>query len=328
MGIIKSYLNKVQDLFIEIYLIGYNSAGESIVFLIKSKSPEEKIIFSGVIDCYEEKGVNKTIELLNSFNIDKINFLCWTHPDEDHSVGVDKIIDNYTDKDTRIVIPQSLIELSDKLSNDTKILCNNIAKKIKKKKDIEMYDVVEAQAEMKLIDLSIGSELRVNPYKFYIHSISPFYNLILSQYDNAKLKNNHFSVALLMEFEGINLIFASDIEERTIKRFYDNVSLPDEIHYIKIPHHGSDKSKIFLEFLDYSGINNHLVSCSTVYSNAKLPSISLLNDYKSRSSRTFCTNCKIKTNTNGKYGYGVMAVRIDVLNRKISYKCFNDAVEI
>ncbi|WP_017416628.1 hypothetical protein [Clostridium tunisiense] len=328
MGIIKNHLNKVKDLFIEVYLIGYNSAGESILFLIKSITPEEKIIFSGVIDCYEEKGINKTIELLNSFNIDKINFLCWTHPDEDHSIGIDKILDNYTDENTRIIIPQALVELSDRLSENTQLLCNSIADKIKKKKDTEMYDVVEAQAGMKLIDLSIGSETSIKPYKFCIHSISPFYNLILSQYDNKKLKNNHFSIALLMEFEGVNFIFTSDIEKRTINRFYENISLPDKIHYIKIPHHGSDKSKMFLDYLDSSGITNHLVSCSTVYNNANLPSISLLNNYKSRSHKTFCTNCKIKTNKNGQDGYGVSVVRVDVINTSIAYKCLNDAVEL
>ncbi|ACA54577.1 hypothetical protein FDC45_15670 [Clostridium botulinum] len=328
MGIIKNYLPKVKDLFIEIYLIGYNSAGESVLFLIKSKTPENKIIFSGVIDCYEENGINRTIELIDELNIDKLNFLCWTHPDEDHSLGIDKIFEKYTDRHTRIVIPQSLLELSNKLRDETKTLCNNIGQNVIKKKDREMYDIVEAQAGMKLIDLSIGSEVSMNPYKFYISSISPFYDLVLSQCENKNLKNNHFSIALLLEFEGINLLFTSDIEKRTINRFYENISLPEQIHYVKIPHHGSNKSRIFLDYLDYCNIRNGVISCSTVYSNCNLPDINLLNDYKNRYEKVFCTNCNVKTNTDGKNGYGTLGVRIDVINKKISYKCFQDAIKL
>ncbi|GKX66203.1 hypothetical protein [Inconstantimicrobium mannanitabidum] len=328
MGIIKNHLSKVKDLFLEIYLIGYNSAGESILFLIRSENPEKQIIFSGVIDCYEENKINKTIELLDKFNIEKIDFLCWTHPDDDHSIGIDKIFDKYSDKNTRIIIPQSLLELSDKLDDKTRSICENIGGKVKKKRDTQMYDVVEAQANMKLLNLSIGSEDRLKPYKFCITSISPFYDLVLSQYDNKELKNNHFSIGLLMECEGINLLFTSDIEKRTIKRFYDNISLPEEIHYIKIPHHGSKKSRPFLDYLEFSGINNTLISCSTVYSNCKLPDINLLQDYKSKSQKLFCTNCEVKTKNSGKDGYGILGVRINIINKKIGYKCFSDATEL
>lgn len=327
MGIIKSYLTKVEDLFIEIYLIGYNNAGESILFLIKSKTPDEKIIFSGVVDCYEENGKNETIQLLDKLRVEKLDFLCWTHPDDDHSIGMDKLFDNYTNKETRIILPQSLIELKDKLSDKTSTLCENIGEKVYKKKDSEMYDVVEAQAGMKLIDLSIGSKYRIEPYKFQITAISPFYDLILSQYKNKQLKNNHFAIALCLEFEGINILLTSDIEQRTIHRFYDNISLPSKIHYLKIPHHGSNKSEVFLDFLNKRNINNFMISCSTVYSNCKLPDIKLMEKYKIKSKNTFCTNGNIKSNINT-YGIGILGVRIDIINKKIAHKCFYDAIEL
>lgn len=329
MAILRNYLDKVNDLFIEIYLIGYNSAGESILFLIKSTNPQSKIIFSGVIDCYEEGEINKTIELINKFNIESLDFLCWTHPDEDHTLGIDKIFNQYTNKYTRIVIPQSLIELSNRLDSNTQTICEKIGQEVKKKKDTEMFDVVEAQAGLPLIELSIGSALRIQPYRFYIKCISPFYDLLLSQYDNNKLKNNHFSIALLMEFEGINLLFTSDIEKRTINRFYDNIRIPQRIHYIKIPHHGSEKSQILLNYFDYSGIEDKFnISCTTVYTKSNLPSFDVLREYKKRSKQLFCTNSKVVTKNDGVEGCGTFAVKFDIINKKFSAKSFGDAIEI
>lgn len=329
MGRIKNYLKKVKELFIEVYLIGYSHEGESIVFVIKTQDPDNNVIFSGVVDCYEEEnGINKTIEILEKFKIKELDFLCWTHPDEDHSLGIDKIFEQYISKNTRIVIPQSLLDLSDKLNDYTQRICNNISNKILKLRDTQMYDVVSAQAGLPLVTLSIGSYSRLEPYKFNITSISPFYDLVLSQYKNNKLKNNHFCIALLLEFEGINLLFTSDIEKRTINRFYDNIILPNNIHYIKIPHHGSSKSKMFLNFLGKSEVENKSVACSTVYTNSKIPDLQLLNQYKGICNRVFCTDPKVKTHVNGKKGYGIFGVKIDVINKKIAYKCSDDTIEL
>lgn len=323
MGRYKTYLTKSKNLFIEIYLIGYNSEGESILFLVKT---EEDIIFSGVIDCYEDNGINKTIYLIEKFNIKELDFLCWTHPDEDHSKGLNKILDKYTTKNTRIVIPESLLYFYKKLNEKTQLICNDIIDKVAKKKDEEMYDVICAQSGLPLINYQIKNNSRLRPYNFMITSISPFSDLLLSQYKNDKLKNNNFCIALQLEMEDINLLFTSDIERRTINRFSDNIQLPNNIHYIKIPHHGSDKSQLFLNFLQ--NIENDPIACTTVYANSHIPNFELLNQYKGICNKVFCTNSKIKTHINGKNGYGILATKIDVINKTVSCKCFYDAIEL
>ena len=82
MSKIRLYSN---SLFFEVYLIGYNSQGESILFFLRT---DEGVIYSGVVDCYTYKSINKTIDLLKKENIEKIDFLCWTHPHDDHSLGI------------------------------------------------------------------------------------------------------------------------------------------------------------------------------------------------------------------------------------------------
>lgn len=86
MSKIRLYSN---SLFFEVYLIGYNSQGESILFFLRT---DEGVIYSGVVDCYTYKSINKTIDLLKKENIEKIDFLCWTHPHDDHSLGIDKLL--------------------------------------------------------------------------------------------------------------------------------------------------------------------------------------------------------------------------------------------
>ena len=55
--------------------------------------------------------------MLQANKISKIDFLCWTHMHEDHSLGIDKLLCDYIDiGKTRIVLPD-YIEEEDKYKN-------------------------------------------------------------------------------------------------------------------------------------------------------------------------------------------------------------------
>lgn len=88
-----------ENLLIIIFVIGYKKRGESIVVLFLDKS-SNTVIYSIIIDSFKYCNINKTIEILNSYNIESIDILCWSHPDLDHTWGIDELLKVYCD-DTR-----------------------------------------------------------------------------------------------------------------------------------------------------------------------------------------------------------------------------------
>jgi len=96
------------SLQIVIYLIGYSSQGESIIFSIEADNGDNVKLFCAVIDSYEIANINKTIETIDKLGYKKIDLLCWTHPDEDHSLGIDTLLSKYVDNNSIILIPENI----------------------------------------------------------------------------------------------------------------------------------------------------------------------------------------------------------------------------
>ena len=83
-----------RNLLIKVYVIGYSNRGESICILFLDAGYDNKVLYSIVIDSFKYKGLNETVEILNQWGIDKdkLNMLVWSHPDYDHTYGIDEII--------------------------------------------------------------------------------------------------------------------------------------------------------------------------------------------------------------------------------------------
>lgn len=81
----------------EINVIGYRTRGESIVFFLKT---DDEVAYAGLVDCYELESVNMAANLLSETGADYLDFVCWTHPHEDHSVGLAEIIRKYCSEKT------------------------------------------------------------------------------------------------------------------------------------------------------------------------------------------------------------------------------------
>ena len=122
-------LEAFSDVYIDIYVIGYSHQGESILFVLYANKPEYKVVYSMVIDCYEEN-INITKELLDEILISKktLDMLVWTHPHDDHTKGLEQLIDNYCSKDTKIILANILGNKSYKLSEECQALEQKISK--------------------------------------------------------------------------------------------------------------------------------------------------------------------------------------------------------
>ena len=108
-----NYYEDVKDLFLNLYLIGYENEGESIIISVTSSNPEKRLFYIGIVDSYKSGDINLTKEVLEHIferyelkkEKRKINFLCWTHPHDDHTKGMDDIIKQYCNNKTLIALP-------------------------------------------------------------------------------------------------------------------------------------------------------------------------------------------------------------------------------
>ena len=94
-----------EKLVIETYLIGYKLEGEAVLFFVRT---DGAISFSGIVDCFCTVENDKVTEILKKNKVDKLDFICWTHPDFDHSKGLKDIIDMYASEKTSIWIPEGI----------------------------------------------------------------------------------------------------------------------------------------------------------------------------------------------------------------------------
>lgn len=102
-----------KKLIVKIFVIGYSERGESIVVFFYD-SVDEKVLYTVVIDSYKTShNLFKTIEILEKANVKHVDLLCWTHPDADHTVGMEEIVDNFCDAKSMIFIPENMSGMDD-----------------------------------------------------------------------------------------------------------------------------------------------------------------------------------------------------------------------
>ena len=96
------------------------------------------------------------------------------------------------------------------------------------------------------------------------------------------------------------------------------------IDYVKIPHHGSDGSKEMFNLL--SNVNKVSNSVSTVYRTSRLPKKEILEMYKRKKGKVFCTgNLNREDNINN---YGIIKHTFDIINKTVKTELIENANEL
>lgn len=293
------------SLILDVYLIGYNGIGESIIFIVKA---DDKVSYTGVIDCYEYNGLNKTIDILRAEKIKFINFLCWTHPDEDHSLGIDKIL-KYANKNSLIFLPEDIdgseLQYNDRIKDTFSI----ISRILGRKRNFNVMSVSDSKNldERKYKGYIGKSEI----YPFCIKSISPNSSLLrkrkLSQ--RQSLHKNDYSIGLILSLGEFDLLFSGDIENTTINNLRLE-SIPSKFNYIKVPHHTSKSSSNLLKILD--GNLESEIACTTSYSQYNLPDVNLIKKYSYYAQKFYCTDC-INPSKMIDEDFGIVKVTFDIV---------------
>ena len=311
------------SLIVEIYTVGYSKQGESIIVLIKT---DGKVRYSGVIDCYEKstkkKQNNITKKILDDNKVENLDFICWTHPDLDHSKGLDKIMNEYTDENTLFWLPAGVY------SNERgKEKLENIFKEVDKKAEIGNLDSAQTGHEL-LYQKEIIFSNKYETYKLYAKALTPIPSMIYMKKKNKTYRPNDYSVSFCMgvicneKRMNCRFLFTGDVEDDAIKSgIMPNIKKDSEFNFLKIPHHGSSSSE---SLSDYIGKCEY--ACSTVFRLGKAndPEKEIMEKYNRKIHKMFITN---KSNPKRGMYYGVVKVMYDIVNQKTDEEYEKDAYE-
>lgn len=318
---------------LKIYVIGYNYQGESIVITIG----EDK--FVGVIDCYRTKDEFITKRILEDLKINRLDFVCWTHTDWDHTKGLSQL-KKYVKKDTVIILPEGMSarEIDDLINENT------IKKSYKKEFNqiFEMTRKVQDDYQLKvnqtstIFDFNLYFPLGSKKYRFIIDCFAPISGVVNEYmgktikefYENIDMKNglkelnknwtvdpnrknNLYSIGLSIvinsENERISICLCGDLDNITINKMSESKrnKIFNKNTILKIPHHGSENAD---DLFNLNCIKEFKYGVTTSFRN-KLPNSEMLVKYKQKCSKLSRTDLK-----KGKYGVVTYTINLKDLN--------------
>ena len=274
------YLNP-QDLRLHVYITGYSSEGESVLVIVAEKDIPLLAILTDSYSINPNDSQTyfcKDHEILEKCVRPKINLFIWTHPHEDHSVGIPQILDEFDGAhEAYIFLPNNLVGYQDhpeikqtardaygwlKRNYKSRILyvgCNQF-------QPINQY----------IYNLKCESEENLN-LRFELNFFAPHDLLMASQADNKNFTLNCATLAYLISINGITIFMGGDLDDKALK--YIDQRVYDDIDLIKIPHHGSDQVKSLIPKFETNCCSN-VHAATTIYTKGKDPKRHIIDAYK------------------------------------------------
>lgn len=298
-------IGQLSNLLVKIIVIGYQKKGESCIFLLIDRR-DQQIIYSIVIDSYKRRKQNRTLELLRHFGVkeESLNILCWSHPDEDHSLGIDEIWKKYAGKNTIIITPISF------WSRDYNIKAFN-----PNKREVDFLEYVtglNSRTHSTLLPEStagggdlvwqINFSAGVDTIKFRVWILSPLVGRLKGLVDsNGSITRNQTSVTLVVELGDNQFVFPADLPNEEIALL--NEEAIENPLFLKIPHHGSVSSAKFLDYIPVNPIAQrkaNILACTTIFHSTKdgsqLPQREVIERYIDKCSKVCNTGSDKKEN--------------------------------
>ena len=235
------YCTRYSNLLLEIYTIGYPQMGESIVTFLKDGV---RVLLTVVTDSYKTDNADEVKHILEANGHPAINVFIWTHPDEDHSTGIEDLLDEFdSEHKAAVYMP----------ANVSKDIMTCEAAKNAFVYLMQHYDTGCRYQFLPI--LTVGDQV-VTPIAFEIHermtnrTITGNFSFLLPDasltmrrsYKGAKNVGdmNDFSLVYILELNGVHYFYGGDMTEQSIQ-FIERKdhSYLENIRFVKIPHHGS-----------------------------------------------------------------------------------------
>lgn len=302
-------ISSFENLTVSIFVVGYKNIGESIVLLFRDVYRDRnQVIMSMVIDSYETKELNIVRRILSKYNVERLDFVCWTHPHYDHSPGIDSLIKDMFHNDIVVFSPKFYYGnlMPDMLKSEclkTPDIFNNIWNLVEKHPNFaEIWRTISANGDT------------TNPYPMQLLTEDGVYSKdiclffltpIGSRTDMYAMKGNQFykpnelSVSFVLSIDGYDFFFGGDTENGHANGI--NNEIVKSMRWIKVPHHCS---------LGAISIANRLgpnfdFAASTVFKSSSLPSEEVQNIY-AKNGVLHMTQLKENNNYKLTHEYGII----------------------
>lgn len=306
----------LENVHLLIKLLGYSQEGESILIELVD---EEQTHFQCLTDCYSINDKNYWIE--NNYSPSKLDAFIWTHPDEDHSIGIVqtlKILD--PTHRAQIYLPSSLNTafLEREMRHTAKEALSYIHRNYNTERRYNVNEVSLTEGETRqLISFRIHERSTNTIINGGISFLLPN-TAVVSRRTNSDVLSagemNDFSIVYLLSLNRQNFFFTADLRKQNIQ-FLNRNQLTD-CRFLKIPHHGSkDVTSICGKITPF--YNDGVVSATTIYG-TKMPYAEALSQYARISSHLFSTD-------RGDYSYGIVSLDFPIAQDGFSCSCKGNA---
>lgn len=300
----------VQDICsieLHIYVLGYYPIGESVLVVVWDKM-EKRVLKSVLFDCYEESGgVNRIMDILDYYGLKerKLDFVVWTHPDKDHSVGFEKLLKKYTDKKTIALLPEGVT----KRVFDLSLFGIYRVFKVKKKENLFKKLIVEriSCSNNRTYPDEYGATSYYDgghdPLPFALEIVTPFSDLLYTKTEvNKSFIKNDLSSSVILKFGDYSFYFGGDAQNDALSKV--DSSKWENVVFVKIPHHASessDKLPVLLERVQDINKTGRITAVSTSFASGKshLPEKTVLTLYNKISDCVLLTQNNVHANNYG-----------------------------
>jgi len=318
---VKEFVDDINEITLEVHTIGYTEKGESQVIVLFDKKNNRSIL-SFIIDCYSTNNSNITIDILNQYGIINLDYFIWTHTDEDHSMGIIPILDDFCDKNTQFYLPEGVSGNENDFINYNEEVkeCFNKINEYNTGNNYNVHtltSVVGGHSQV-LKKFFVDSQTS-KEFVFEILAIAPISALIRRRWEAGEVKKkNDLSIATIFKVGELGLLFSGDIENQTINQipsfYFEGLS------YIKTPHHTSKSSTKLIDKIEEVFNESKISSAvSTTYKTHNLPNIELIDHYKKIVDSFSSTG-------NGVSGYGYIKTVFEIIRKEYTEELFGDAI--
>lgn len=268
-------VSSFENLIVSIFVIGYKNIGESIVVLFRDICDgSEKIIMSMVIDSYEKEDFNMIRKVLSKYHVDKLDFVCWTHPHCDHSPGIDSLIRDMFNENMVIFSPKFyygnlMPDLLKSESSKTPEIFDNIWNQVKDHPSFsEIWRTISANGDAThpyLLQLLTEDGTSYKDVCFFFLTPIGSRTDVFATKGKQFGKPNELSVSFILSVDGCDFFFGGDTENEHAAGI--SKEIVRGMRWIKVPHHCSLGAKCIADSIgpqfDYAA--------STVFKSSNLP---------------------------------------------------------
>lgn len=299
-------VKNIKEIELHIYVLGYYPIGESVFAVVWDKA-EKRVLKSVLFDCYEQEGINRIYSVLDKYGLrdNKLDFVVWTHPDEDHSVGFEQLLKDYTAPRTIALLPEGVTKKVFDLSwfgikryftvrRKNNLFRHLIVERVSCSNNRTYPDDYGATRYKD----GLGDDLR-----FSLEIATPFsYQVFQKTEVNKTFIKNDLSLSVLLRFGDHSFFFGGDAMNQSLAEV--EPSKWSDVVFVKIPHHASKSSnklpKILEDNIDFKRFGRvTAISTSFEKGTSHLPEKEVLEKYKTVSDSILLTQDDIHTNNYG-----------------------------